>query len=111
VFPDFKELLSEFNARHVKYLVVGGQAMAFHGEPRATKDLDLVISADAENARGAYAALAKFGAPVEGLKPEDLTGPGAFYRMGTPPVMVDILPAIAGVDFDQGMETPPQCGC
>lgn len=101
MFPDFKELLSEFNARQVKYLVVGGYAMAFHGRPRATKDLDIVISADAENGRALYAALAKFGAPLAGLKPQDLIEPGHFFRMGTPPVMVDILPSIAGVDFQE----------
>lgn len=64
MFPDFKELLSEFNAHNVKYLIVGGYAVSLHAQPRATKDLDIVIRADPENGRAVYAALAKFGAPV-----------------------------------------------
>src|ERR1700704_5967055 len=97
---DFKELLSAFNAGRVKYLIVGGYAVSFHAEPRATKDLDVLISADAENSRAVYAALAKFGAPVEGLSAKDFTEPGNFFRMGTPPVMVDIIPKISGVEFE-----------
>jgi Nucleotidyltransferase of unknown function (DUF6036) len=100
MFQDFKELLSAFNAHQVRYLIVGGYAVSFHAEPRATKDLDVLISADAENSRAVYAALAKFGAPVEGLKAKDFTEPGNFFRMGTPPVMVDIMPKISGVEFE-----------
>jgi hypothetical protein len=100
IFLDFKELLSEFNAHDVKYLIVGGYAVSFHGHPRATKDLDILIGPNLDNALAVYAALAKFGAPVESLKAEDLTEPDSFFRMGTPPVMVDILPRISGIDFD-----------
>jgi hypothetical protein len=57
-----------------------------HAEPRATKDLDILISADIENSRAIYAALAQFGAPVEGMSPADFTEPDNFFRMGTPPV-------------------------
>jgi len=80
--------------------VVGGYAVSFHAQPRATKDLDIFIKADAANAAAVYAALAKFGAPLEELKPEDFIEPGKFYRMGRPPLMIDILPEISGVDFD-----------
>jgi hypothetical protein len=66
MYPDFKELLSIFNAQRVKYLVVGGYAVSFHAQPRVTKDIDLLIKADAENSKAVYAALAKFGAPMEG---------------------------------------------
>ena len=100
MFDDFKELLSAFNAYHVRYLIVGGYAVSLHAQPRATKDLDILISADAENGRAVYAALAKFGAPVEGLSASDFTEPDSFFRMGTPPVMVDIIPKISGVEFD-----------
>ncbi len=58
---DFKELLSAFNAGQVRYLIVGGYAVSFHAQPRATKDLDILIGADAENSRAVFAALAKFG--------------------------------------------------
>lgn len=63
-----------------------GKVQDVHAQPRATKDLDIVIRADPENGRAVYAALAKFGAPVAGLKAEDLTEPGNFFRMGTLPV-------------------------
>jgi hypothetical protein len=99
MFPDFKELLSELNAHQVRYLIVGGYAVSFHTEPRFTKDLDIVIGADRENSKAAYSALAKFGAPLADLQPADLIEPGGFYRMGNPPIMVDILPTIAGVEF------------
>jgi hypothetical protein len=98
---DFKELLSAFNAEGVRYLIVGGYAVSFHAEPRATKDLDILIGADAENSKAVYASLAKFGAPVEGLTAKDLVEPDNFFRMGTPPVMVDIMPKISGVEFEE----------
>ena len=101
---DFKELLSVFDAHGVKYLVVGGYAVSFHAQPRATKDLDLFIKADADNAAAVYRALSRFGAPLEGLKVEDFMEPETFFRMGQPPLMVDILPEIKGVDFDHAWE-------
>src|SRR6202035_5427326 len=82
---DFKELLSAFNAGQVRYLIVGGYAVSFHAQPRATKDLDILIGADTENSNAVYAALAKFGAPVEGLSAKDFAEPDNFFRMGTPP--------------------------
>src|SRR5579883_2404154 len=100
MYPDFKELLSAFNDNGVKYLIVGGYAVSFHAQPRATKDLDIFLGPSADNAVVAYRALAQFGAPIEALEPEDLVEPGKFFRMGTPPVMVDIMPEISGVAFD-----------
>jgi hypothetical protein len=102
--PDFKELLSVFNSRKIRYLVIGGYAVIVHSQPRATKDLDLLVSPDAENAKAVYAALAEFGAPLEGLTPSDFMGAGSFFRMGKPPLMVDILPGVKGVDFDSAWE-------
>jgi DNA mismatch repair protein MutH len=67
MFDDFKELLSIFKAQKVKYLIVGGYAVSFHEQPRATKDIDLLIKPDGENARAVYEALGKFGAPLDGL--------------------------------------------
>ena len=65
MFDDFKELLSVFNAHSGKYLIVGGYAVSFHAQPRATKDLDLFIKADRANAQAVYAALSSFGAPLK----------------------------------------------
>ncbi len=100
MYPDFKELLSVFNAHGVKYLVVGAYAVSIHAQPRATKDLDILIKADAENAAAVYRALAQFGAPLEGLSERDFAEVGSFFRIGREPVAVDILSDIPGVDFD-----------
>jgi uncharacterized nucleotidyltransferase DUF6036 len=101
MFDDFKELLSIFNAHGVKYLIVGGYAVSFHAQPRATKDIDLLIKPDDENAKAIYAALAKFGAPLEGLTAQDFCDRSKFFRMGSELIMVDLLPEIDGVDFDR----------
>jgi hypothetical protein len=100
MFDDFKQLLSIFHVHSVKYLVVGGYAVSFHAQPRATKDIDILIKPDAENATAIYAALAEFGAPLEGITADDFADRGKFFRMGREPIMVDILPEIDGIDFD-----------
>src|SRR5271166_4822959 len=100
MYPDFKELLSVLNAHRVKYLVVGAYAVSIHAQPRATKDLDILVKADAENAKAVFTALAEFGAPLQDLTPADFAEPGQFFRMGRAPVGVDILTAIPGVEFD-----------
>ena len=104
MFDDFKELLSAFSAHSVKYLVVGGYAVSFHAQPRVTKDLDLFIKADPANAQAAYSALASFGAPLDAISVDDLANPQKFIRFGHPPVAIDLLPSIDGVDFDQAWE-------
>ena len=101
---DFKELLSAFNAGQVRYLIVGGYAVSFHAQPRATKDLDLFIKADPANAKATYAALANFGASLAGITVDDLANPRKFMRFGREPVAVDILPGIDGVNFDEAWE-------
>jgi hypothetical protein len=100
MLSDYRELLSILNAYHVKYLVVGAYAVAIHAQPRATKDLDILVKADAENAKAVFSALAEFGAPMQGLTPADFEKPGPFFRMGREPVAVDILTSIPGVEFD-----------
>jgi hypothetical protein len=101
---DFKELLSVFNEHRVKYLIVGGYAVAIHAQPRATKDLDIFVQPEAKNAEAVYSALAKFGAPMADLKPADLIDPGSFFRMGVSPQMIEILPQISGVTFDDAWQ-------
>ena len=101
MFADFKELLSVLNRHKVKYLVVGGYAVGYHAQPRATNDLDVLIQPAPKNGEAVYRALVEFGAPnIKNLTPADLTEKGSFYRMGVPPVAVDILPAIKGVAFN-----------
>jgi hypothetical protein len=104
MYQDYKDLLSAFQSHGVKYLVVGGFAVIYHSQPRFTKDMDLFIKADPENAKAAYAALAEFGAPLQGISPEDFTDRNSFFRFGRDPKGFDILPAIPGVDFDAAWE-------
>lgn len=101
---DYEELLSVLNKHHVKYLVIGAYAVAIHAQPRATKDLDILVKADAENAKAVFAALAQFGAPLQGMTSADFAEHGPFFRMGREPVGVDILTAIPGVEFDAAWE-------
>jgi hypothetical protein len=98
--PDFRDLLRAFSEHQVRYLVVGAYAVAAHGHPRATKDLDLWVEPSSENAARVLAALREFGAPLGGLTAEDLTNPGVTYQIGVPPLRIDVLTAIDGVpDF------------
>jgi len=104
MYQDYKDLLSAFHAHGVKYLIVGGYAVIFHAQPRFTKDIDVLIRADPANAQATYAALAEFGAPLEGIRPEDFADRGSFFRFGRDPRGFDILPDIPGIDFDAAWE-------
>ena len=101
VNSDFTELLKLFNDNNVRYLVIGGYALIQYAEPRYTKDLDLWISTDANNAAAIYNALKTFGAPLTDLTEDDFSEEGYFYQLGVPPVRVDILMGIPGGDFAQ----------
>jgi hypothetical protein len=96
--------LSAFHAHGVRYLIVGGYAVIYHAQPRFTKDIDLFIKADSANAQAIYAALAAFGAPLQGIRPEDFAERGSFFRFGRDPHGFDILPDIPGVDFEESWE-------
>src|SRR5579871_6088090 len=104
MYQDYKDLLSAFHAHGVRYLVVGAYAVIFHAQPRFTKDIDLFIKADPANARAIYAALVDFGAPLEGIRPEDFAERGSFFRFGIDPHGFDLLPDIQGVDFEAAWE-------
>lgn len=104
VNSDFSDLLKLFNNNNVKYLVIGGYAFIQYAEPRYTKDLDLWISTDTSNAAAIYKALSEFGAPLTGMTEKDFSEEGYFYQMGVPPVRVDILMGIPGVEFDAAWE-------
>ena len=97
--PDFKELLNLFKKHNVRYLIIGGYAVMRYTEPRFTKDLDLLVAVDEENAQAVYSALKEFGAPLQNLSPEDFAEEGYFYQMGSPPLRVDVLMSIPGVSF------------
>jgi len=97
---DFKDLLKVLNSYAVKYLLIGGHAFGVHAQPRATKDLDIFIHADPENARAVFKALAEFGAPLQGMSPGDFAD-GTTFQIGLPPDRIDILQRIDGVTFDE----------
>jgi hypothetical protein len=96
---DFRDLLAEFNAQGVEYLVVGAHALAAHGHVRATKGLDVWVRPEVENARRVLKALRAFGAPLHDLTEAALTTPGLIFQIGVPPVRIDVLTAIDGVEF------------
>ena len=93
--PDHVALLSAFNEHNVKYLVVGGYAVGFHSEPRATKDLDIYIRVDEENSHAVFRALASFGAPLSGLSTADFRDGKSFFIMGFPPERILEIPVIS----------------
>ena len=98
---DFKELLGLFNAHKVEYLIVGGYALAFHGAPRFTGDIDLLIKADSENARRILGALDEFGFGSVDLSEVDFTCPNNVVQLGVPPVRVDIITSLTGVGWEK----------
>ncbi|HEX9840779.1 MAG TPA: hypothetical protein VGA72_15630, partial [Anaerolineales bacterium] len=101
VNSDFSDLLRIFNDHNVRYMVIGGYAVVQYTEPRFTKDLDVLISTDTTNAEAVYNALREFGAPLAGLTPNDFAEEGFFFQMGVPPVRVDILMGIPGIQFEE----------
>jgi hypothetical protein len=99
--PDCKELLKIFEKFKIRYLIVGGYAVMKYSEPRFTKDLDVFIATDQDNANGVYSALKEFGAPLENLSSDDFAHKGYFYQIGMPPLRVDIMMSIPGIEFDE----------
>ncbi len=97
--PDFKEFAELLNSTGVEYLIVGGYALAAHGYPRYTGDLDLWIRATEENSAQLLAALDRFGFGGLGLTRTDFTTPGKVVQLGYPPARIDLLTSIDGVDF------------
>ena len=99
VQPDVRELLALFNANQVDYMVIGGYALAFHGAPRFTGDLDIFVNPDPENARRIVEALDQFGFKSVDLSVDDFQAPDQVVQLGVPPVRVDILTSITGVSW------------
>jgi hypothetical protein len=98
---DFVEMLSALIEARAEFLVVGAHALAAHGVPRATGDLDIWVRNDPENADRVLAALEAFGAPLSDLTRDDLIRPGTVFQIGVPPSRIDILTSISGVSFDE----------
>src|SRR6187399_834129 len=97
---DFVEMLSALSAAGARFLVVGAHALAAHGTPRATGDLDIWIQSTPENAARVLEALKAFGAALLDLTADDLAKPDTVFQIGLPPSRIDILSSLSGVDFD-----------
>ncbi len=98
---NFLELLSAFSGESVEYLIAGAYALAAHGVPRATGDLDVWIRASEQNAARVFRALAVFGAPLAGTREKDFRTPGTVFQIGVPPQRIDVLTELDGIRFEQ----------
>ena len=96
---DFKELILVFNEGKVEYLIVGAHALAAYGHVRATKDLDVWIRPELENAERVLQALQRFGAPLSDVVVEDFVQEGTVFQIGLAPLRIDLLTTIDGVTF------------
>jgi len=99
VQQDFKDLLALFNVHKVDYIIVGAHALAYHGAPRYTGDMDILVRPDSENAQRVLRALDDFGFASLGLTVEDFTSPDKVVQLGVAPVRVDIVTSITGVSW------------
>ncbi len=98
---DFKEFIQSFNDNGVRYLVVGGYAVALHGYPRYTKDMDVWVEMTDENASKFVKALDPFGFGALDLKSSDFTIPDQIIQLGYPPRRINILTTLPGVEFSK----------
>lgn len=104
---DFLDILNALDAAGAEYIVVGAHAMALHGVPRATGDIDILVRPNSDNASRVLDALGAFGAPTKahGLTRNDLEIPGNVYQIGLPPRRIDFLTSISGLSFEEAWES------
>jgi hypothetical protein len=99
--PDYRDMLSAFADAEVEYLLVGAYALAAHGHPRATGDMDLWVRRSSENAERVLQALSVFGAPLSDVETKDFQTPDTVFQIGVSPRRIDVLTTISGVDFQE----------
>lgn len=99
--PDYRDMLSAFADAEVEYLLVGAYALAAHGHPRATGDIDLWVRRSSGNAERVLRALSVFGAPLSDVELGDFQTPDTVFQIGVSPRRIDILTTISGVDFQE----------
>jgi hypothetical protein len=110
VQQDFRDLLALFNVHGVDYIIVGAWALAYHGAPRYTGDMDIFVRPDLGNAQRTLRALVEFGFGSLGLTAEDFTTPDKVIQIGVTPVRVDIVTSLTGVSWEEahaGREAGP----
>ena len=101
VQPDFRDLFALLNEHMVEYLIVGGYALAFHGAPRFTGDIDIFVRPDVQNASRVLDALVAFGFRFPDLTAADFENPNKVMQLGVPPVRIDIITSISGVSWEE----------
>lgn len=103
---DFRDLMFEMLDADVQFVVVGGYAVAFHGHPRATKDIDILVRPHHDNAKRVYKALAAFGAPLQAfdVAETDFSSYDGVLQIGLPPLRIDLLNKASGISFDEAVE-------
>ena len=103
--PDFVDLVECLREEECDFVVVGAHALAAHGMPRATGDMDIFVRPDPSNAARVFRALLRFGAPVaaHGVTVDDFTAPGTIYQIGLPPNRIDLMTEISGVSYDEAV--------
>jgi Conserved Archaeal protein (DUF2204). len=101
---DFSDVIKIFLEEQVRFLLVGGISINLYGYVRATKDMDLWIEANKENALKVFKALAKFGAPMQDISPQDFEKEGMIFQIGIDPIRIDIITTIAGVKFEEAIQ-------
>lgn len=101
VQPDFRDLFALLNEHKVEYLIVGGYALAFHGAPRFTGDIDVLVRPHPENARRILCALADFGFAFPDLTADDFRHSNKVVQLGVPPVRVDLITSLTGVSWEE----------
>ena len=98
---DYKEMLSLLLDNKVEFLLVGAYALAIHGFPRATADIDIFVKPNSKNASVLYKTLEKFGAPLENISTDDFAHPGIILQIGVAPRRIDIITKIDGLTYDE----------
>ncbi len=98
---DFKELLELFNGHKVEYMIVGSYALAYHGVPRFTGDIDIFVKPSLDNAQRILSALSDFGFGLLSLTIDDFQNPDSVVQLGVPPVRIDIMTSITGVTWQE----------
>jgi len=101
VQKDFREFFMLLNAHEVKFMIVGGYALAYHGAPRFTGDIDVFIQSDHENAKRMMNALTDFGFSSPDLSVDDFQDPDIIIQLGYPPVRIDIITSLSGVGWEE----------
>lgn len=98
--PDFKEFLKLLNSNQVEYLLIGGYAVGYHGYPRATAEMDIWIATNPQNGEKLVRVLKEFGFDLPELSSEIFLDPNKVIRMGVPPIRIELITSIDGVNFD-----------